>query len=84
MSEVNSGVVMLGVPEPERDASNCDAYAGFLQAKSRWRQFHAALTIYLCIYLNRSILEQSLKLQGLSLEEYLNILYASGITKSRV
>ena len=32
MSEANSGVMMLGVPE--RDANNCGAYARFLQAKS--------------------------------------------------
>ena len=70
MSEANSGVVMLGAPEPERDANDYGAYAGFLQGKSLGGDSPMHLLhIHPSIHLNRSILEQSFKPQGLSLKE---------------
>lgn len=57
MSDANNGVVMLGVPEPERDANNSGAYAGFLQAKSFGgdNPMHLLLSIYLSIPTDRCL-----------------------------
>ena len=68
MSEANSGVVMLGVPE--RAANNCGAYAKFLQAKSVVgdNPRHLLLCTYLSLSTDRSM-NRPQNPKGFSLEE---------------